>query len=60
MVYFVAVVAYVAIVVGGIRFFQTVRAWDDKARFLMQRDVLSRHSKMNISTSRRRALPVSS
>jgi hypothetical protein len=32
MIYAVAIIAYVIIVIGGIRFFQTVHRWDDQIR----------------------------
>lgn len=35
MVYVVAIVVYAVFVAAGIRFFQTVRMWDDNARSVM-------------------------
>lgn len=59
MIYILAIFAYAAVVGAGIRFFQTVRTWDDEARFLMQREVARRKPASTPSVTRRRNMPAS-
>lgn len=58
MVYVVAIVVYALCVAAGIRFFQTVRMWDDNARSIMLLETSVRRPNSKASVRRRKMASV--
>jgi hypothetical protein len=36
----IAIIVYIALVLGGLRFFQTVHRWDEEVRVISRRDLI--------------------